>query len=111
MPTIETRIKEVIQFYVRTNYEAYLKNNNLKIIPTDKIEDVVKYLYKERRDHLKGFVKESLKSIMKDDYPGDLVVLNILVNVFEDDEYCINRLVKEITLYQQGLQEQEQEQE
>jgi len=103
MPTVETRIKEVIQFYVKTNYEAYLENNRLKTIPTDQIESVVRNIYTERRDHLKVFVKESLKKIMKEDYPGDLVILNILVSVFEDDEYCINRLVKEIKLYQQGV--------
>lgn len=103
MPTVETRIKEVIQFYVKTNYEAYLENNRLKTIPTDQIESVVRNIYTERRDHLKVFVKDSLKKIMKEDYPGDLVILNILVSVFEDDEYCINRLVKEIKLYQQGV--------
>ena len=103
MATVETRVKEVIHFYVKTNYEAYLKNNNIKTIPSEEIETVVRNLYTDRRDHLKGFVKESLKKIMKDDYPGDLVILNILVSVFEDDEYCINRLVKEIKLYQQGV--------
>ena len=103
MATLETRIKEVIHFYVKTNYEAYLENNRLKTIPNDQIESVVRQLYNDRREHLKGFVKESLKQMMKDDYPGDLVILNVLVSVFEDDEYCINRLVKEIKLYQQGV--------
>lgn len=103
MATLETRIKEVIHFYVKTNYEAYLTNNRLKTIPNDQIESVVRQLYNERREHLKGFVKASLKKMMQDDYPGDLVILNVLVSVFEDDEYCINRLVKEIKLYQQGV--------
>lgn len=103
MATVENRVKEVIQFYVRTNYDAYLKNNKIQIIPSEEIETVVRNLYIERRDHLKGFVKTSLRELMKDDYPGDLVILNILVSVFEDDDYCINRLVKEIKLYQQGV--------
>jgi hypothetical protein len=35
------------------------------------------------------------------DYPGDLVVLNILLSVFEDDKLCINRLIMEIRVYQE----------
>ena len=51
------------------------------------------------------FVKQSLKQMLHDDYPGDLVVLNILINVFEDDEYCINRLELEIRDYQNKYQQ------
>ena len=101
--SLQKNIRDLIHFYVKTNYEAYLTNNRLKTIPNDQIEGVVRQLYNERREHLKGFVKASLKKMMKDDYPGDLVILNVLVSVFEDDEYCINRLVKEIKLYQQGV--------
>jgi hypothetical protein len=100
MATIETRIKELIQFYVRTNYEDYLKENSLQVISNEDIPDVITQLYTDRKDHLKGFIKGSLRQLMENDYPGDLVVLNILISVFEDDQLCINRLIMEIKVYQ-----------
>ena len=101
MTTIETRIKELIQFYVRTNYEDYLKENSLQLISDEDIPDVITKLYTDRKDHLKGFIKESLRQLMENDYPGDLAVLNILISVFEDDQLCINRLIMEIKVYQE----------
>jgi len=100
MPTIETRIKDLIYFYVRTNYENYLKENSIKIIPEEYISDIITQLYTNRKDHLRIFIKESLKQLMGSEYPGDLPVLNILVCVFEDDQLCINRLLMEIKAYQ-----------
>ena len=103
MPTIETRIKELIHFYVRTNYEKYLGEHSIQSIPTSEILAVMKELYTERKEHLKGFIRDSLKQMMDTEYPGDLAILNILVSVFEDDELCINRLVMEIEVHQQGV--------
>jgi|TARA_B100000900_G_scaffold403328_1_gene410284 hypothetical protein len=100
MGTLEIRIKELIQFYVKTNYEAYLTQHKLERIEDNNIKSVVTQLYTERREHLKVFVKQSLKQMLGDEYPGDLVILNVLLNVFEDDEYCVNRLVLEIRDYQ-----------
>jgi hypothetical protein len=101
MATIETRIKELIQFYVRTNYENYLKERSVDMIADGDIPGVVAQLYTGRKDHLKIFITESLRQLMFADYPGDLVVLNILLSVFEDDKLCINRLIMEIRVYQE----------
>ena len=100
MTTIETRIKELIQFYVRTNYENYLKERSITLIPDEDIPAIVTELYTNRKDHLRIFLKESLKQLMGSEYPGDLPVLNILVSAFEDDQLCINRLIMEIQVYQ-----------
>lgn len=104
MPTLEDRVRDLIQFYVKTNYENYLKEHSLQCIPKNKVREVVTKLYTERKEHLKVFVKSSLKSLLKEDYPGDLVVLNILLAVFEDDLLCINRIVMEVELHQQSVQ-------
>lgn len=103
MPTLETRIQELIQFYVKTNYENYLREKSMKCIPSDKIREVVTTLYTNRKEHLKDFVKQSLRSLLKDEYPGDLVILNILLTVFEDDTLCINRVIMEVELHQQSV--------
>ena len=49
MGTLESRIKELIQFYVKTNYEAYLSQHKLQYIDDNKIRDVVKQLYTEKK--------------------------------------------------------------
>ena len=104
MTTIQKTIKDLIFFYIKTNYDNYLKENNLEFIPDDRIDQVISTLYTERKEHLKVFIKESLKKLLKGEYPGDLVVLNILLEIFADDALCKNRLITEIKLHQQTLQ-------
>ena len=95
-----TMIEDLISFYVRENYAKYLKENNLEIIQDDKIREAVNEIYLQRKDHLKIFLKSALKEMMKDDYIGDLVVLNICNDIFNDDDLCINRISREIQIYQ-----------
>ena len=101
--SLQKNIKELIYFYVKTNYNQYLEDQDIKIIPEDKINDVIENLYDKRKEHLKKFIKESLQIMLKDEYPGDLIILNILVDIFSDDTLCKNRLLVEIKLHQQTL--------
>ena len=93
-------IQDLILFYVKENYNHYLKTNDIKKIPDNKIKDVVTSIYSDKKDHLREFLKGSLKELMKDDYIGDLALLNICNEIFEDDELCINRLTLEIKNFQ-----------
>ena len=93
-------IEELILFYVKENYNNYLKDKQINKIPTDNIKSVVKEIYSSRKDHLKDFLKLSLKQIMKENYCGDLVVINICTDIFNDDDLCINRITREIELFQ-----------
>lgn len=102
--TLQKQIRDLIFFYIKTNYNQYLKDNHISMIPDDKIESVIHSLYDERKEHLKTFIKNSLKKIYNDNYPGDLAVLNILMNIFDDDNLCKNRLKSEIILHQQSIQ-------
>jgi len=101
--SLQKNIKDLIYFYIKTNYNQYLEEQDIKIIPEDKINSVVENLYDKRKEHLKKFIKESLQTLLKDEYPGDLVILNILVDIFSDDTLCKNRLLVEIKLHQQTL--------
>jgi hypothetical protein len=103
MTTINKRIHDLIHFYVKTNYEAYLEEQNIKLIPDDQVNPVIRALYDDRKEHLKRFIKTSLQQLMGSDYPGDLVILNILLEVFADDDLCRNRLIMEINLHQQNV--------
>ena len=103
MSKLERTIKDLIIFYVKENYNNYLKENNLSIIREDnKLKEVIETLYNSKKDHLKQFLKDSLKELLKDDYPGDLVINNICYEIFEDDDLCKNRVFVEIKIHQEN---------
>ena len=93
-------IEDLILLYVKENYKKYLEEKNIDKIPTNQIKNAVEEIYTQRKDHLKDFLKISLKKVMKDDYCGDLIVINICTDIFNDDELCINRITREIELFQ-----------
>ena len=93
-------IKDLVIFYIKTNYEEYLKINSIKKIEDDKIPDVVDSLYTEKKEHLRGFILNSMREMLKSDYPGDLPINAILNDVFRDDEFNKTKLVDEIKTYQ-----------
>ena len=100
MSNLQNTIKDLIFFYIKTNYEKYLKDNQINTIPDEEITDVISKLYIDRKEHLKSFLKKSLKNLLKGNYPGDLVILNIFTDIFNDDNVCKNRLILEIRMYQ-----------
>ena len=55
----------------------------------------------KKKNHLQQFLKDSLKKIMKDDYMGDGAVSTLCLEIFEDNEYCKQRLVLEIKKQQE----------
>ena len=107
MSNIQKNIKDLIYFYIKENYKKYLQDNSLTIIPNDKIRSVIDSLYTDKKEHLKEFIKSSLKVLMKDEYPGDQTITNLTLNIFSDDELCKNRLLLEIKVYQESLNKQQ----
>ena len=104
--SLQKNISDLIHFYVKTNYEKYLTDNNIKIIPESDINNIIHSLYDDRKSHIQIFILDSLKTLYKDkseEYPGDRNIKNILLNIFQDDELCKNRLSSEIKLHQQKM--------
>ena len=102
--SLQKNIRDLIFFYVKTNYDQYLKENNIQFIPENEIDNIIHTLYDERKEHIQEFIKSSLKELYKsksEEYPGDLIILNILLDIFNDDNLCKNRLTIEIKLHQQ----------
>ena len=60
----EKLVQDLILFYVKENYNNYLTENGVKIISEDKLDTVINDLYSKRKEHLKEFIKISLKKIM-----------------------------------------------
>ena len=103
MSNIQKNIKDLIYFYIKENYKKYLTENNLQIIPESDITNVIDKLYTEKKDHLRNFIKTSLKLLMKETYPGDQSIDNLTLNIFSDDALCKNRLLLEIKIYQEKI--------
>ena len=104
--SLQKNIRDLIFFYVKTNYNEYMKEREIKIIPDSEISDVINSLYDKRKDHIQIFIKDSLPKLYEDnmnEYPGDQTVTNILLNLFQDDDLCKNRVIVEIKLHQQKL--------
>lgn len=104
--SLQNNIRDLIFFYVKTNYNQYLEENQIKYIPESDINKVINNLYDDRKEHIQVFIKSSLKQVYEtknEEYPGDLIILNILVDIFSDDELCKNRLIAEIRLHQQKI--------
>lgn len=106
MSTINKLIHELTIFYVKTNYDNYLKINNLDFISDDKIPSVVDELYNnDKKEHLKQFIINSLNELLKDECPDRLVLKQILNDGLSDDELCKEKLILEIKIYQKKIKE------
>ena len=104
--SIQKNVRDLIFFYVKTNYNEYLKTNSIQTISESEIDNVIHSLYDERKEHIQTFILTSLKTLYEgktDEYPGDQTIKNLLLTIFQDDELCKNRLIIEIKLHQQKM--------
>lgn len=95
-------IKDLVIFYVKENYTAYLLEKNIKTIENSDLNSVIDLLYTQKKEHLKEFIKNSMKELLKDEHPGDLLINNIIMDIFRDDILCKTTLKTEIELYQKN---------
>ena len=103
MCSLEKRIRDIIHFYVKENYNHYLKTNDITTIQESDIPNVVTLLYTEKKSHIQIFVKESLQVMLQNEMPEEFIINNLLSEIFRDDELCKNRLTMEIKLHQQKI--------
>ena len=107
MANLLINIKELISFYIKVNYEDYLEKNELKIIEESKIKDIVFEMFDSKKEHMKDFVKKTLKDMLKDEYSGDSNIDNIFREILQDKDFCVNKIFTEIKIYQQTLKKKD----
>ena len=50
--SLQKHIKDLIFFYVKTNYNQYLEDHKIKLIPEGEIDGVIENLYDDRKETL-----------------------------------------------------------
>ena len=55
--SLQKNIRDLIFFYVKTNYNEYLKKQNIKIIDENKIDKIINSLYDDRKEHIQIFIR------------------------------------------------------
>ena len=63
--SLQQTIKDLIFFYVKSNYEKYLTENDMKTIPDSEIDNIINKLYDQRKSHIQVFIKDALKQLYK----------------------------------------------
>ena len=103
MCSLDKRIRDLIHFYVKENYNHYLKIHDISTIQEKDIPSVVDELYGQKKDQIQTFVIDSLRIMLKDEMPEEYIINNLLSDIFRDDELCKNRLTIEIKMHQQKI--------
>ena len=100
--SLQEKIRNIIFYYVKNQYNIYLEKNNVKIINENELHKVINQLYVEQKKDLQLFIKNCLKEMMQENYPGALVE-NIIFEIFQDKEMGVNRVTLEIKKYQEYI--------
>lgn len=96
---ITNLIRDIVFYYTKYYYDKHLQSNNITTIEEESVPDFVNNLYELKHKTMKDYIRKSLKENLKEKY-DKLVVENILMEMFEDINYCKTRMVEEIKLYQ-----------
>lgn len=98
--SLQEKIRNIIFYYVKNQYNNYLKENQLKFIKEEELNGIITDMYVKQKKELQMFIKNCLKEMMKDNYPGALVE-NIIFEIFQDQDMAVNRVTLEIKKYQE----------
>ena len=97
MTSLIEHIKELTIFYINTNYDHHLKQIKKDKLDDNDIDEYVNKTYYEKRDDAIAFIKLSLKTILKDEYPGDSEVM-LIINSEKDHDKIISNISFHIKL-------------
>ena len=97
--TLTNMIKDITFHYIKFFYEKELENRNTDRLSDSDVSTLVNSLYATKTDSLKKYIRDTLKDNLRENYPK-LQVNMILLEMFQDTEYAIQRVINEIVNYQ-----------
>jgi len=96
---LSDEIKIIIHDYIECKYEEYLHNNKILLLKENIITNNVKDFYINNKKEIKSKIRSSLKDKYKEEY-NSLTTENIIYEIFQDDEFNIKKIVKELQFIQ-----------
>lgn len=97
--SLVNKIGEIIKQYIIEKYNEYLKDESLLMIENENLSNIIGNMYNKNIKNLKIHIREQLKHDMGTEYPSGSIE-NILLDLFQDRDVNINRMVMEIEEYQ-----------
>ena len=94
-------IKLIIQNFIEEKYKNYLFDKEVLTIDNKKLKKIISEIYDNNIKLIKIKIRDQLKDIYKNNY-SSLKVENIIVEIFNDRENNINKIIEEI-LYIQDI--------
>ena len=98
-------IANIVLYYIKKQYNKYLQDNNLKLIPEEDIKGVVGGFYSEKEQELKKFIRNTMRKNFPD-YDKNLAMKTgteeIILEIFDDRDFSITKVALEISNYQKG---------
>tara|TARA_Y100000389_G_scaffold197561_1_gene232383 strand:+ start:2885 stop:3451 length:567 start_codon:yes stop_codon:yes gene_type:complete len=92
-------IKNIVNKYIEQYYNDYINQNKILKIKQENLQDIISRVYEENSKDLKTHIRTKLRDIYKDEYPSGSVE-NILLDIFQDKNIGINKVVDEISVNQ-----------
>jgi len=99
---LTTMIRDITYFFIKFYYEKELKENNKTKLEETHLRQMIDNLYVEKANELKKYIRDTLKENLNDKY-NSFAVENILLEMFNDPEYSKQRVLLEISTYQNQL--------
>lgn len=92
-------IKSIIFNDIDEMYKNYLKENKILLIEKENLNNIIEEFYKNNNKIIKESIRSKLKEKYKNDYPS-LSVENIILDIFQDKELNLKKIVDEINFIQ-----------
>jgi hypothetical protein len=93
-------IRDIVFYYIKYYYDKHLEEHKISKLEDEKIEEFVDKLFNDNPKKMKKYIRDSLKKNQGKEY-NSMVVENILLEMFDDIEFAKNRLINEISSYQE----------
>ena len=100
---LNDKVVTILTYYVKQKYNSYLNQNNIIKIPDEDIYKVIHNMYETEKKNIEEFIKITLKEMSVDTISSNVMIDNIIYDIFEDKEIAINRATLEIQKYQEQL--------
>jgi len=93
-------IKSIIFNDIDEMYKNYLKEHKILLIEKENLNSIIEEFYKNNNKIIKESIRSKLKEKYKNEYPS-LAVENIILDIFQDKEFNLKKIVDEINFIQE----------